>query len=69
MPVPMFPINSSHLNYVGWEDNTLYITFSRGHRYKYFDVPKEVYEELRNSSSPGNYFRDNIKDVFKTETI
>ena len=69
MPTPMYPINSSNLDYVGWEDGTLYITFKKGAKYKYEDVPEVIYYALRNSSSPGTYFKNKISTVYTSSKI
>ena len=65
----MHPVNSTRISYAGWEDNTLYLTFNRGAQYKYLGVPREVLEKLLDSASPGNYFEDEIKGVYKVERI
>ncbi len=69
MPVPMFPVNSSNLSYVGWENNTLYITFKNGSKYKYEDVPENIYTRLRNSTSIGSYYHAHIKGQYTCNKI
>lgn len=47
------------------ENQVLTITFVRGKSYKYADVPKPVYEDLKDAESPGRYFQSYIKNVYK----
>ena len=41
------------------------IWFRDSGRYCYFDVPGEVYEELRTAPSAGRYFAEQIKDHYR----
>jgi len=69
MAVPMFPVNSSHLDQVGWQDGNLYITFKNGKKYKYLDVPEMCFYEMRASNSIGRYFGTDIKNNFIAEEL
>lgn len=55
--------NSSLINKIGYDESTqeLQITFNNGKRVDYTNVPKNVYNELMNSSSVGKYYNANIK--------
>ena len=62
--------NSSMLKSIGYDEQTevLVITFKRdGRTFKYFDVPTYVYNDLVNAESKGNFFLENIKDVYEYE--
>jgi len=65
------PIHSSNIASVGYDDNNLIleIEFHNGATYKYFNVPKRVFEGLLSAGSHGSYFRYNIKNEFKSEQI
>jgi len=65
------PIHSSNIASVGYDDNNLIleIEFHNGATYKYFNVPKIVFEGLLSAASYGSYFRYNIKNEFKYEQI
>jgi hypothetical protein len=56
-------VESSYLALIGYdaENEILEIEFNHGGVYQYFDVPKNVYEELMNADSHGQYFDRNIK--------
>ena len=56
-------VESSNLASIGYdaENEILEIEFNHGGVYQYFDVPKNVYEELMNADSQGQYFDRNIK--------
>ena len=49
--------------------NTLEIEFKGGRLYQYFDVPVQVFEELRNAGSLGQYFNSNIKGYYRYARI
>ena len=46
------------------EARELDITFTSGKKYRYFDVPLEIYAEFLDAESKGKFFNDNIKGVF-----
>lgn len=60
----MIPVDSSNLSSVGYEDNTLYVSFNHGGTYSYSGVPQSVYQNLLNASSKGKYFAANIKNSY-----
>lgn len=47
------------------ENNVLTVEFVRGKSYQYADVPKSVYEDLKDAESPGKYFQSYIRNVYK----
>ena len=51
------------------EDATLEITFNNGSVYEYSSVPKSVYNALIIAKSPGSYFEQSIKNVYKAEKV
>lgn len=56
-------VESSNLASIGYdaENEILEIEFNHGGVYQYFDVPENVYKELMNADSHGQYFDRNIK--------
>ena len=56
-------VESSNLASIGYDEanKILEVEFKHGGVYQYFDVPENVYEELMNASSHGQYFDSNIK--------
>jgi lysyl-tRNA synthetase, class II len=60
-------LNSSALSSAQYDDETreLELTFSSGQTYTYHDVPKDVYDGLVSSSSPGRYYNEAIKDIYQ----
>ena len=46
------------------EQKILRIVFSNGSIYKYSDVPETIYQELKETSSVGQYFNAQIRDKF-----
>lgn len=64
-------VKSSNLASVGYESETqtLEIEFNHGGVYQYFDVPKNVYEELMNADSHGVYFSANIRNDYEYQKM
>ncbi|WP_409297738.1 KTSC domain-containing protein [Peribacillus sp. SCS-26] len=63
-------VQSSNLVAVGYDDvtNTLYIQFKNG-TYKYFNVPDNIYRNLMNAYSKGEYHAEYIKDAFRYQRV
>lgn len=60
---------SSNIQSIGYEEftMTLEVIFKpRGSVYYYKDVPKEIWEQFKNSESKGTYFARFIKDKYAT---
>jgi hypothetical protein len=51
------------------EHEALDITFVSGRQYRYLQVPKNIYEEMRSSFSKGEYFNRHIRDHFPFEQV
>lgn len=58
----------SHMEYDP-EKKELVLTFSKGGMYKYFDVPKAIYDGLLGADSIGKYFLAAIKSRFEEEKL
>ncbi len=67
----MIPVSSSNIAAVGHDEGsqTLQVEFNNGTRYQYFDVPEQVFIELRDAGSPGGYFSSNIKGVYRFSKV
>lgn len=65
----MYPVNSSQISYIGYEGTDLYIKFKNGTVYKYANVPKDLFDNLKNSKSVGKYFTDHIKNSYDCTKI
>ena len=57
---------SSTIKSVEYDDEAreLDITFTSGKKYRYFNVPLEIYTEFLDAGSNGKFFNDNIKGAF-----
>lgn len=64
-------VSSSNIASIGHDANseTLEIEFLNGSVYQYFDVPRKVFEELRDSSSVGGYLASNIKGIYRYSKV
>lgn len=47
------------------QNNVLIVEFKTGGRYKYFDVPEAVYEQMKRAPSKGQYLAQNVKNRFR----
>ncbi len=63
----MPPVNSSMMTDVHYHEHTreLDITFTSGKKYRYRNVPPEVYAALLDAESKGKFFNEEIKDVYR----
>lgn len=66
--IPREPVQSSNIQSVGWQDRTLEIEFKNG-LYQFLDVPRQVYEELRDAESHGRYFNSRIRNHFQSRKV
>ena len=51
------------------ERRTLYLRFTSGEVYRYFEFPKEDYQEFLHAESQGRYFLSHIRDNFRYERL
>lgn len=60
------PVASSVIKAVEYDEDVaeLDITFTGGKTYRYRNVPVEIYAELVEAKSKGQFFNDNIKGIF-----
>lgn len=65
----MITVDSSQMDSVGYDPGTneMYIEFSNGSIYKYFEVPKRVFVDLLSSKSQGSYFHTDIRMKYSYE--
>ncbi len=65
------PVASSNLRAVGYDPETkiLEVEFQSGSLYQYAEVPEEVYRALMNASSHGQYYNQNIKNIYLSTRI
>ena len=58
-------VQSSNIKEVGWENDTLEISFHGSGTYRAEGVPKSVYDGLVAAKSVGKYFHSNVKNNYK----
>ena len=70
-PIQHQPVTSSDIASVGFDEasQTLEIAFHATGRYRYFSVPKTVFDSLLATPSPGKFFLQNIKGKFAWEKV
>ncbi|SDO22059.1 KTSC domain-containing protein [Polaromonas sp. JS666] len=64
-------VDSSTIERIGYDPNssTLRIEFKSNRTYDYFNVPENVFNELRSASSVGSYHARNIKNSYSYTEI
>lgn len=64
-----YDADSSMISAFGYNEMTreLDVAFHRTGTYRYYDVPKDVFEGLRDASSQGSYMRSMIIDMYDYE--
>lgn len=64
-------VDSSNIERIGYDSSssTLRIEFKNGGVYDYFNVPGDIFNELRDASSVGSYHARNIKNSYSFEKI
>jgi len=64
-------VDSSSIERIGYDSNsgTLRIEFKSNRTYNYFNVPEQVFHELRSASSVGGYHAKNIKNSYSYAAI
>jgi hypothetical protein len=65
------PVQSSNISSIGYDEatSTLEIEFLNNSIYQYFDVPKEIYNELMQAESHGKYLAQNIKGIYRYSRV
>lgn len=60
-------VTSTNVAEVGFDANSriLEVQFKTGAVYQYFDVPQQIYDELRRASSIGGFINSNVKGHYR----
>jgi hypothetical protein len=60
-------VESSMMSRVEYDedDSELDITFKSGKTYRYRTVPPDIYADLLDAESKGEFFNEKIKDIFE----
>jgi len=63
------PVNSSDIASLGYDEAsaTLEIEFKATGVYRYFSVPRNIYDEFARTPSPGKFFLQHIKGKYAWE--
>src|SRR5262245_55988802 len=64
-------VESSMMNNVEYDEssNELDITFVGGKTYRYLKVPPDVYADLLDAESKGEFFNERIKDLYEFNEV
>lgn len=58
---------SSSIARFGHDDGAriLVVEFKKGYAYNYYDVPADVFEQMKSAGSKGQFLTDRIKGVYR----
>lgn len=61
------PVSSESIASVGYanDSSTLEIEFKSGEVYRYYEVPRNIHEQLMRAESHGRYFVGNIRNDYR----
>jgi len=64
-------VESEAIESIGYrhEQRQLFVTFTTGRKYVYFDVPASTYREFLEAESHGRYFNAHIRDHYAYREI
>ena len=64
-------VDSSFIESVSYleEETVLEVEFKNGLTYRYFSVPKEIYENLKDAQSVGSTFNKEVLDQYIFEVV
>lgn len=64
-------VESSNIESIGYDadSETLEISFLNGSTYQYFDVPKNLYDDLISADSQGKYLAAHIKGFYRYSRV
>jgi hypothetical protein len=64
-------VDSTSLESLGYDEDseTLEVEFKNGTLYQYFDVPRNVFEALRDAGSVGAYLASNVKGHYRFSRV
>lgn len=65
----MFPVASSSLSAIGYENGTLVVTFRDGRAYRYSGVPQSTADGLLKAASKGRYYQAFVRGRFPSVRI
>ncbi len=67
----MASVDSSNIAAVGYDEDssTLQVEFNNGALYQYFDVPENIFEELRDAGSVGGYLAAHVKGSYRYSKV
>ena len=66
-----YEVDSSNVDKIIYytKQNALEIKFHSGGKYKYFDVPQEIVDNLLEADSCGSYYHNHIKGKYQSKKI
>ena len=67
--VPMHPVNSSQISYIGHDGDDLFVKFHTNDVYKYRDVPYTTFQKMLQAESVCGFLNSQIKNRFSYEKV
>lgn len=57
-------VESSNIEAIAYENETLYVKYLNGSVYKFYKVPKQIYDGFLAAPSKGQFMNNRIKGAF-----
>jgi hypothetical protein len=63
----MIYVDSSNIEAIGYDDDAqeLHVQFLTGGYYIYYDVPRNIFDELMSAASKGSFLNREVKNVYR----
>lgn len=63
----MIYVDSSNVESIGYDDATqeLHVQFSGGAIYVYYEVPRQIFDDLVSAPSKGSFLNREVKSVYR----
>jgi len=65
----MFPVASSSLSAIGYENGTLVVAFRDGRAYRYDGVPQGIADGLARAASKGRYYQAFVRGRYPSVRV
>lgn len=62
-------VGSSNLDCIGYQRGTVYVRFVKGGCYSYDKVPFNLYQDLLNAESVGQFFHQHVRTSFEYKRL
>ena len=65
----MIEVNSSNIKSIDYDGTDLIVEYKSGSKYKYSNVPNDLFESFKTAESKGRFMNSEIKGKFNYERL